>query len=224
MKRILSVFTLASCLALSAPAVELHDLQLHMGEFLIVNTYHEDASGNTVQGSDVSPLIFAPGIAGRLDFNPYWRFRPEIRFYWQEYLFTDEDKAAPTQPETGTAVGDIGGTLGVLLRFPWVYEWYIEDTWTIGAGFSPTMHLRFPMAPVGGSDLDGLYRYFYSSARFLSPEFHGYMSYRVSDAISVGFSLSSLIPWHNWWTDFDTEFRDESLFSFSATIHYALGQ
>jgi hypothetical protein len=221
MKRWLALLLIGTALVLPLESVELHDLQLHLGELFIANTYHSGPDGETVQGSDISPLNFSLGVAGRLDFTEQWRFRPELRFYWQEYLLAAGDKAVPTQTETGSQVGDVAGTLGLLVRFPLVYEWVVSDTWTFGAGASPTIHARFPMTAIEGSELGGLYRYFWGGGRFISPEGHGYLSYRVSDTIRVGLSLSALIPWHNLWTDVDTSFVDESLLNLSATIHYA---
>jgi hypothetical protein len=197
--------------ATTLPALQVPELDVHIGSSWIGNGYTEDADGNAVQGSDVSPLNFTAGFGVQMEFAPLVRFAPTLFLYWQEYLETDNGKVVPTQIETGSAVGDLAGSLGLLLSLPYVYEWQLSEELGVMAGFSPSLVFRLPMQPIEGSSLGGLYGYFFSEARFLVPELVGSLLYRVNDSIRFGLNLRLFLPMHNLWTEYEVRFFDEAI-------------
>lgn len=207
---------IALCLLLSSvpavlPALELSEVNLHLGQAWIGNGYTENADGESVQGSDVSPLVLTGGVGLQLDVAPRMRFAPTLFFYRQEYLETPEGKVVPTQSETGSAAGELAGTLGLLLSIPYVYEWSLGENVAVIAGASPSLVLRFPVQPIEGSEKGGLYEYFYSEARFLLPEVLGSLLYRVNDSLRFGLNLRAFLPVHNLWTAYEVELFDEAV-------------
>lgn len=197
--------------ALAAPALEVSELNLHLGQAWIGNGYTEDADGETVQGSDVSPLNLVGGVAVQLDFAPALRFAPGLFLYRQEYLEPPDGKVVPTQIETGSQAGEIAGTLGLLVSLPYVYEWKLSEELAILAGASPSLVLRFPAQPIENSELGGLYDYFYSEARYLLPELNASFLYRVNERLRFGLNLRAFLPVHNLWTQYEVEFYDEAI-------------
>ncbi len=195
----------------AANALEVGELNVHLGQAWIGNGYTTDADGEPVQGSDVSPLNFTGGFGVDLEFAPRVRFAPSLFLYWQEYLETPSGKAVPTQIETGTAAGNIAGSLGIVLSMPYIYEWSLSEEFAILAGASPSVVLRLPAQPIEGSDVDGLYEYFFSEARFLQPEVMGSFLYRLNETVRFGLNLRVFFPVHNLWTQYEVDFFDEAM-------------
>ena len=146
-----------------------------------------------------------------LEFAPRVRFAPTLFLYWQEYLETPSGKAVPTQIETGTAAGNIAGSLGLILSMPYIYEWSLSEELAILVGASPSVVLRLPAQPIEGSELNGLYEYFFSEARFLQPELMGSFLYRLNETVRFGLNLRVFFPVHNLWTQYEVEFFDEAM-------------
>jgi hypothetical protein len=201
----------ATVAAATAPAVEVSELNFHLGQALIGNGYTKDAEGNSVQGSDVSPLNFAAGFGVQLDVAPFVRFAPTMSLYWQEYLETPDGKVVPTQIETGKQAGELAGTIGVLLSLPYVYELRFSEHLALFAGLSPSLVLRFPVQPIEGSKLDGLYGYFYSEGRFLLPEASVALLYRLNERLRFGLNVRVFFPMHNLWTKYEVKYFDEGI-------------
>jgi hypothetical protein len=197
--------------AVAVEAVEVTELDIHLGQVWIGNGYTEDASGEPVQGSDVSPLNFVGGFGVDIEFAPRVRFAPTMLLYWQEYLETPEGKVVPTQIETGTAAGEIAGSLGLVVSIPYVREWRLSEELAVLAGASPSLVFRLPMQPVEGSELGGLYGYFFSEARFLLPEVLGSFLYRINDTVRFGLNVRVFLPVHNLWTKYEVDFYDEAM-------------
>jgi hypothetical protein len=195
----------------SAGAIEFNSLDVNFGQLWIGNAYKEDESGDPVQGSDVSPLNLAGGVGTLVEIVPGVLLNPAIDFYWQEYLYTESGKVVPTQIETGTAVGPIAGTLGIILSLPYVYPVSLSDELNLFLGASPSFLLRFPLRPIDGSDTADLTSYFYSSGRFFYPELQAKLFYTLTDTVSLGFSLRIFVPVHNLWDEFDVAFWDEMM-------------
>jgi hypothetical protein len=192
-------------------AVEVGELNVHLGQAWIGNGYTTDADGEPVQGSDVSPLNFTAGFGVDLEFAPRVRFAPSLFLYWQEYLETPVGKAVPTQIETGTAAGEIAGSLGLILSMPYMYEWTLSEEFAILFGASPSFVLRLPVQPIEGSELGGLYGYFFSEARFLVPEVVTSFLYRINETVRFGLNLRTFFPVHNLWTQYEVDFYDEAI-------------
>ena len=203
--------TLLFGIATVAPALEVSELNIHLGQAWIGNGYTEGADGESVQGSDVSPLNLVGGFGVQLDFTQTVRFAPSAFLYWQEYLETPDGKVVPTQIETGSQAGELAGTLGLLVSLPYVYEWRLSEEFAVLAGASPSLVFRFPAQPIENSELGGLYNYFYSEARFLLPELNGSFLYRVSERVRFGLNLRVFLPVHNLWTQYEVDFFDEAI-------------
>ena len=193
----------------SAGAIEFTSLDVNFGQLWIGNAYKEDAAGDPGQRSDVSPLNLAGGVGSLVEIVPGVLFNPSIDFYWQEYLYTESGKVVPTQIETGTAVGPIAGTLGIILSVPYVYPISLSEELELFLGASPSFLLRFPLRPVEDADTADLTSYFYSSGRFFYPELQAKLFYTLTDSVSLGFSLRIFVPIHNLWDEFDVAFWDE---------------
>ncbi|MFP4373877.1 MAG: hypothetical protein ACLFPO_06090 [Spirochaetaceae bacterium] len=195
----------------AASALEIGELDLHLGQAWIGNGYTTDADGEPVQGSDVSPLNVTAGFGVDLEFAPRVRFAPTLFFFWQEYLETPSGKAVPTQIETGTAAGEIAGSIGLILSMPYVYEWQLSEDVALLAGASPSVVARLPARPIEGSEVGGLYEYFFSEARFLLPEITGSFLYRLNESLRFGLNLRVFLPLHNLWTQYEVDFYDEAV-------------
>ncbi len=190
------------------------------------NGFTEDAAGEPVQGSDVSPLRFSPGVGMLFRLPGIWRFSPGIDFYYQEYIDLDEyDKVVPTQIETGKGEGDIAGTFGVLLSFPVGVELRPADDWRLELAFSPTLTLRLPLIAIEGSDTGGVFEYFLSDGRFLTPELRTRVGYTVSPQLEVGALLRGLYPVANLYaeTEDGVEWWDEMMVGLTLSIAYRFG-
>lgn len=201
---------------------EFHSVQLTLAETWIGNGYQTTEGGDPVQGSDVSPLRFTIGGATRVGFGKWLQFRPGLAVLWQEYLLTDSGKVVPTQIETGTSVGPLAGTLVTVLRLPWVYEHSFSNELVLGGGAGMSFPFHWPVSPIEGSDVSGLWDYFYGSLRFVSPELQGYLSYPIGEQTSFGVDLHWLLPWHNLWDGFEVPFWDGMQVSLGLSLHYRL--
>lgn len=205
-----ALLLVVSCVSTpDAGALEFQTLDVNFGQLWIGNAYKEDEAGDPIQGSDVSPLNLAGGVGTLVEVVPGLTLNPAIDFFWQEYLLTDSGKAVPTQIETGTAVGPIAGTLGIILSVPYVHAITLSDELKLFLGASPSLLLRFPLRPVEGSDTGELSSYFYSSGRFFYPELQTKLFYTLTETVSLGFSLRIFLPVHNLWNEFDVAFWDE---------------
>lgn len=212
--------------AFSLEAVELRGAVLWIG-----NAFQETSSGETIQGSDVSPLRFSPGVATRFRINENLVFSPGLDFYYQEYLAPDMDrygndpvKVVPTQIETGAAAGDIAGTLGLILSFPFGWEFQLGELWKVTPAFSPTLAFRVPLFGIDGSTTDAVLEHFLSDGRFLYPEPRVRVAYEISEELELGLELRSMIPIYNLWTsEPDVAFWDEMMISLSAGVVFLLG-
>ncbi len=148
-----TLFFLVSCLSPpNATALEFQTLDVNFGQLWIGNAYKEDEAGDPIQGSDVSPLNLAGGVGTLVEIVPGVTLNPAVDFFWQEYLLTESGKVVPTQIETGTAVGPIAGSLGLILSVPYVYSITLSEELELFLGASPSFLLRFPV-PAGRSSL-----------------------------------------------------------------------
>ncbi|MFP4432108.1 MAG: hypothetical protein ACOCW6_04990 [Spirochaetota bacterium] len=205
-----AVLLVVSCLSpRNATALEFQTLDINFGQLWIGNAYKEDEAGDPIQGSDVSPLNLAGGVGTLVEIVPGVTLNPAVDFFWQEYLLTESGKVVPTQIETGTAVGPIAGSLGIILSVPYVHSITVSEELELALGASPSFLLRFPLRPIEGSDTGELSSYFYSSGRFFYPELQTKLFYSLTDTASLGFSLRIFVPVHNLWDEYDVAFWDE---------------
>ncbi len=212
----------------AAQALSFEGLEFRAGMLWIGNSFTEDADGNPVQGSEVSPLRFSPGISALFRLPGVWRFTPGLDFYYQEYLQPKNqpyDKVVPTQIETGSGEGDIAGTFGVLLSLPVGPELSLGEDWSLAFALSPTLALRFPLIAIEGSDTDGLFEYFYSDGRFFTPEARARLGYQVSPQLEVGALLRGLYPVANLYAELEdgVEWWDELMVGITLSIAYRFG-
>jgi hypothetical protein len=220
---VLAFFSVSAPRLYRLDAMSLESLEFRAGVLWIGNAYTVDADGDPVQGSDVSPLRFSPGFAARLRVNPYLAFVPGIDFYWQEYLDPDDhDKVVPTQIETGPAVGDLAGTLGVVLSAPLQLDRQVGEAFVLGAGLSPTLAFRLPVIPIEGSEVEGIGSYFISDGRFLYPELQLFGKHVRSDTLRFGVLSRILFPVYNLWVEPSLPFWDEMMIYTTLTIEYVL--
>ncbi len=206
-----------------AQFLELDSFTAHIGQTLIVNTYTEDADGDPVQGSDVSPLRLTIGGGARFRLSGPWRASVWLHLWSQEYLETPEGPVVPTQIETGSAAGEsLAKTLGIMFGFPFFYDWQPAGTpgFSFGGGFSPTFVFRIPYAGIDGAEPDGVRSYYLSSLRFFYPETMIYGEYQFSEAVRLGLTVRALWPIYNAWDGEATTFLDETLVSFLFGVRY----
>ena len=212
----------------AAQQLSFEGLEFRAGMLWIGNGFTEDGYGNPVQGSDVSPLRFSPGVSALFRLPGVWRFTPGLDFYYQEYLKPKDrpyDKVVPTQIETGSGEGDIAGTFGVLLSLPVGPEFHPAEDWRLAFALSPTLALRFPVIAIEGSETEGLFEYFYSGGRFITPELRARLGYRVSPQLEVGALLRGLYPIANLYAELDdgVEWWDELMVGLTLSIAYRFG-
>ncbi len=215
----------------SLSAFTLEAFELRGAVLWIGNAFQETESGETVQGSDVSPLRFSPGLSARFRINENLVFSPGLDFYYQEYLAPDMErygddplKVVPTQIETGSAAGDIAGTLGLILSFPFGWEFQLGESWTLTPAFSPTLAFRVPLFGIDGGDTDPVLQHFFSDGRFLYPEPRLRAAYAVSEQLELGIEFRGMIPIYNLWiSEPDVAFWDEMMLSLNAGVVFLLG-
>ena len=208
-----------------AQVVELDSFVLHIGQTLIVNTYTKDADGESVQGSDVSPIRLTAGGGARFRVSGPWHASAWLHLWSQEYLETPAGPVVPTQIETGSAAGEsLARTLGIMLGLPFTYEWRPAGVtaFSFGGGLSPTFVFRIPYAGIDGAEPAGVRSYYLSSLRFFYPETVVYSEYRFTDALRLGVTIRALWPLYNAWDGEDTTFLDETLISFLFGVRYSL--
>ena len=207
------VTVLAAFLIVSAhlPAFEYAGFEFHLGQAIILNGYQVDSDGEIVQGSDVSPVRFTVGAGARFAVSESWVLSPSLRFFGQEYLLTESGKAVPTQIETGRQLGPIGGTLGLIVGFPFTWEYAFTEDIVFGLGASPSLLFRIPVVPIDGTEIGDLRSYFVRAGRFLAPELFGSVSYAVSEWTHAVLSIRTTIPVYNLWSEFDVPFWDEMM-------------
>ncbi len=207
------------------PAFEYAGYEFHLGQAIILNGYRVDSAGDIVQGSDVSPIRFAVGGGARFSLSESWFFSPSVRFFGQEYiLLKDSGKAVPTQIETGAELGSIAGTLGVIMGFPFTWEYAFAEKVAFGLGASPSLLFRIPVVPIDGTEIGELRSYFLRAGRFLAPEFFGSVAYAVSERTRAVLSIRTTIPVYNLWSAFDTPFWDELMIIPTLTIRVVPAQ
>ncbi|TVR58576.1 MAG: hypothetical protein EA426_09650 [Spirochaetaceae bacterium] len=206
------------------PAFEYTGVELHLGQAIILNGYRVDSAGDSVQGSDVSPIRFTAGAGARFRVNEAWFFSPSLRFFVQEYLLTESGKAVPTQIETGRQLGAIGGTLGLIVGLPFTWEYGLTDDVVFGLGASPSLLFRIPVVPIDGTEIGELRSYFVRAGRFLAPEFYGSVTYAVSDWAHAVLSIRTTVPVYNLWSEFDVPFWDELMIIPTLTIRIVPAQ
>ncbi|MCA1755258.1 MAG: hypothetical protein LC641_11285 [Spirochaeta sp.] len=214
----------------SLSAFTLEAVELRSSVLWIGSAFQETESGVTVQGRDVSPLRFSPGVSARLRRNENLVFSPGLDFYYQEYLAPDMQrygddpvKVVPNSKETGSAAGDIAGTLGVILSFPFGWEFQLGDSWAVTPAFSPTLAFRIPLFGIDGGDTDPVLQHFFLDGRFLYPEPRLRVAYNVSEQLELGILLRGMLPIYNLWiSEPDVAFWDEMMLSLSAGVVFML--
>lgn len=190
------------------------------------NGFTEDADGDPVQGSDVSPLRMTFGAGFELRFFDTVSVEPEIWFFMQEYIaLKDYDKTVPTQIETGSAVGEIANTIGVGISIPLVYTW--EPGWAPNWQFDGRAGLglvyRIPIAGIDDTD-PGDVGVYWIAGRFLYPQIGVAADYQFTQRIQVGIGLDWLIPIYNAWDGGEeTPFLDETMLRWGARIRWDVG-
>lgn len=219
-RRVAFLILIALSVTGASHAVTVVGVDVRGGVAWIGNGYREYPDGTTVQGSDVSPLRPLLGAAVPLQFSPHAVFTPALDLFWQDYLAVEDGKVVPTQIETGSAAGDIAGTLGVILSLPVTYEWRTGERFTLGAGGGLALVLRLPLGPIDGSDASPLWNYFYSDLRFLYPEAQFALRYEASETIEVGGLLRVLWPVAPLITDYDVPFWDEMKIALMTTVRF----
>ncbi|SIQ33785.1 hypothetical protein SAMN05920897_10761 [Alkalispirochaeta americana] len=193
----------------------------------IYNGFTTDSDGESVQGSDTSPLRMTFGIGLELSLGEKNRLEPNLWVYTQEYAaLRDHDKTVPTQIETGSSVGDIANTLGIALSLPWLYTlpWPDHEAWRLSAGGGITLIFRIPLEAIDGSDASPVTEY-WIAGRFFYPHLQAAADYRLTDTLEVGAGLEWYIPAYNLWVDNreDTPFLDETMLRFGLRLRHRLG-
>ncbi|POR02032.1 hypothetical protein AU468_07200 [Alkalispirochaeta sphaeroplastigenens] len=193
----------------------------------IYNGFTTDSDGESVQGSDTSPLRMTFGIGLELDLGGAGRLEPHLWVYTQEYAaLREHDKTVPTQIETGSAVGDIVNTLGIALSLPWLYTlpWPANEAWRVSAGGGITLIFRIPLEAIDGSDASPVTEY-WIAGRFFYPHLQIAADYRLTETMEVGAGLEWYIPAYNLWVDNgeDTPFLDETMVRFGLRLRHRLG-
>lgn len=219
-RRIALIILMVLAAAHGAHSLPISVIELRGGPTWIGNAYREYPDGTSVQGSDVSPLRMSGGVAVPLETALPFIITPGLDFYWQEYLAVEDGKVVPTQKETGTAAGDLSGTLGIVLTAPASWEWQLRDRLRLGAGAGPAILLRLPVGPIDGSSTEPLWQYFYSSLRFFYPETHLSLRYGLSERLEFGGILRVLWPIASLWSEYDVPFWDEMMISLMAAFRF----
>ena len=220
-RRLILLILIALALSHAANAISLPGIELRAGPTWIGNGYREYPDGSAVQGSDVSPLRVFGGAALPLVLANGMVITPGMDLYWQEYLAASEDgKVVPTQQESGRAAGELAGTLGILLSVPVNWEWQLREQLRLGVGVGPALLFRLPIAPIDGSDVSPLWRYFYSGLRFVYPDTQLSLRYRVSERFDFGGMLRVLWPIASLWSTYDVPVWDEMKTSLMALVRY----
>jgi hypothetical protein len=205
---------------------ELDSFTAQIGQTLIVNTYTEDAEGNAVQGSDVSPIRLTLGGGARFRLPGQWRAAVWLHLWSQEYLETPDGPVVPTQIETGSAAGEsLAKTLGIVLGLPLFYEWEPAGTpgFSFGGGVSPSLVFRIPYSGIDGANPDGVRSYYLSNLRWFYPETMIYSEYALNESVRIGLTIRAFWPIYNSWDGEDTSFLDETLVSFLFGVRYIPG-
>lgn len=206
-----------------AQSIRLDSLDFHLGETLIVNGFTEDAEGEPVQGSDVSPLTFTMGGGARFAFPGGWRAGLSVDLWTQEYLETPQGPVVPTQIETGSAAGEsLAKTIGLVVGLPFFYHWEPPATgdFHFGGGISPSFVFRLPYSGIDGAKPDGVREYYLSEGRFFYPETMLYGEYVLNERLRFGLHIRALWPLYNSWDGEDTAALDEMLLSFLLGVRW----
>ncbi len=225
---LLALFLTIAATSAAAQTFIFEGLEFRAGMLWIGNSFTETGDGESVQGSDVSPLRFSPGISALFKLPGLWRISPGVDFFYQEYLRPKDqpyDKVVPTQIEAGTVEGDIAGTFGMLLSFPIGPEFRPAEDWRLSFAFSPTLTLRFPLVAIEGSDTGGHYQYFFSNGRFLTPELRLRAGYQMSPRVEAAVLLRGLYPVANLYADLEdgVAWWDEMMVGITLSIAYRFG-
>ena len=190
------------------------------------NGFTKTEDGDSVQGSDVSPLRMALGAGADLTLSSTTSLEPELWFFLQEYIALKEyNKTVPTQIETGSVVGDIAQTLGVGLSVPWVYTWKHAwaDRWSFDGKAGLSFVFRIPLSGVDGTDAGPVGGY-WIAGRFLYPQLGLGGNYQLTDTLQVGAGLDWYIPIYNLWDDDEpTPFLDETMLRWGLRVRWAVG-
>jgi hypothetical protein len=194
MKKNLTALIILLCLVSGRSfAFSLESIDIRQGMILIGNA---DQS----QGSAPSPLEAMLGIGFNLRFSPLISMKPALDFFGRDYLWTQSERAVPTNIETGTYTGDIAGVMGIILSIPFKFEFHPSESFSFGPAVGPSFLFRIPLIPLGDSDTGPMTNYFYSSLRFFYPEVNLFLNYDLSDAFAFGLTLRCLFPVFNMWS------------------------
>ncbi len=184
------------------------------GPLWMYNGFTTTSAGESVQGSDVSPLKTSLGAGVEVPLTAVISVEPEGWLFMQEYIALKAyPKTVPTQIETGAAVGDIASTLGVGLSLPLTFSWQSTrlDRWSIGARGGVGLVFRIPLSGIDGTDPGAVGRY-WITGRFVYPQVGIAMDYRLNDDVLIGAVCDWLIPLYNSWdSDVSTPFLDETM-------------
>lgn len=204
---------------LPALALEVHGISLagwqgHVGQTLIYNGF-TTADGTSVQGSDVSPLRLTAGGGAVIQLAGRHHVWPQVSLYRQEYVaLTKYPKVVPTQIETGSSVGEIAATLGLVVALPYTVHFRIPSwqAWEFAVGVSPTAVFRIPVRGIDGGNTGPVGSYFTASARWFMPELSLAGHYALSEQLLVGAVVRWMVPIYNAWAgEVDAGFLDEML-------------
>jgi hypothetical protein len=193
----------------------------------IYNGFTQDADGQPVQGSDVSPLRMSYGAGFELRLTETLSVEPEGWLYLQEYISLDAyPTVVPTQIETGSSVGEIARTIGLALSVPVVYTLSPAATpnWQFDGSAGLAFIYRIPIGGIDGSSAGEVGTY-WIAGRFIYPNFGVSADYRFSDRLQVGAGLTWFVPIYNTWgRTVEKPFLDGTMLRYGLRVRWLVGR
>lgn len=198
-------------------------LGLRSGVIWIGNAYREPYTEQTIEGSDVSPLLTFFGIEFGLPLGNTATFAPGLDLWYKDYAFT-EGRAVPTQIETGQMTGPVATTFGFQLSLPFDFRIAGDESWSMSVGIGPSLLLRAPIVPIEGSETAELAEYFYSDLRFLTPELRLGAEFALNERVGISTRIRGFAPATRI-ADADNELPwwDQLMVSGQVGLSFALG-
>ncbi|MFW5995376.1 MAG: hypothetical protein ACOCRN_04620 [Spirochaetia bacterium] len=189
------VVTLLLLFSIAGPAGAL-SLDLRAGPLWIGNAYLQPFTETRIEGSEVSPLLTLPGVSVGIPIDSTFTFSPGLDIWYKDYAFT-EGRGVPTGIETAPseqAGREVAGTVGFMLSPAVDAHFPTGEATSVFAGFSPTLLLRAPLAPIEESPTQSLTGYFYSDLRFFYPELRFGGTYEYTETLGIRALFRTFLP------------------------------
>lgn len=161
---------------------------------IIVNT--EDS-----KESAPSPVVYPITLGLVYPRDNFISFQPQLSFFTNYYLYTEDKAAAPAEIENRTAT-----VFSFLLDLPVEFTLKPLEKHSIGLGFGPSILARFGILATGyngsdtgtsgtiSDDIENINKWFWENARFLYLQGNAHYLYRFSDLIQAGPELRLYLP------------------------------